>query len=94
LEELRFRFIINQFRKQEDATIGIKINKVCNKHFFPSFQFLGNISYDERVHDSLYARNIYMNKYPFSMTAVELQNVAKKITENGESPALTSLKLS
>jgi len=94
LEELSFRFIINQFRKQEDATIGIKIKKVCNKHFFPSFQFLGNIGYDERVHDSIYARNIYMNKYPFSMTAVELQNVAKKITENEESPALTSLKLS
>jgi len=94
LEKLEFKFIINQFRKETDVTMGSKIEKLCNKHFFAKFRFLGNIRYDERVHDSIYSRSIYMNKYPYSITAVDLQNVAEKITKIHQDPALQSVKSS
>lgn len=94
LEKLEFKFIINQFRKETDVTMGSKIEKLCNKHFFAKFRFLGNIRYDERVHDSIYSRSIYMNKYPYSITAVDLQNVAGKITKIHQVPVLQSVKSS
>lgn len=94
LEKLEFKFIINQFRKETDVTMGSKIEKLCNKHFFAKFRFLGNIRYDERVHDSIYSRSIYMNKYPYSITAVDLQNVAGKITKIPQGPVLQSVKSS
>lgn len=94
LEKLEFKFIINQFRKETDITMGSKIEKLCNKHFFAKFRFLGNIRYDERVHDSIYSRSIYMNKYPYSITAVDLQNVAGKITKIYQGPELQSVKSS
>ena len=94
LEKLQFRFIMNQFRKETDVTMGNKIEKLCNRHFFAQFQFLGNIRYDERVHDSIYSRSIYMNRYPYSITAVDLQNVAGKLREIHEDPALKTVKLS
>ncbi len=94
LGKLEFKFIINQFRKETDVTMGSKIEKLCNKHFFAKFRFLGNIRYDERVHDSIYSRSIYMNKYPYSITAVDLQNVAGKITKIPQGPVLQSVKSS
>jgi flagellar biosynthesis protein FlhG len=94
LEKLQFKFIINQFRKETDVTMGNKIEKLCNKHFFAKFQFLGNIRYDERVHDSIYSRSIYMSKYPYSITAVDLQNVAGKITKTHEDLSLKTVKSS
>ena len=93
-EKFEFTFIINQFRKETDVTMGSKIEKLCNKHFFAKFQFIGNIRYDERVHDSIYSRNIYMNKYPYSITAVDLQNVAGKITKIHQDPVFQSVRSS
>ena len=94
LRKMHFKFIINQFRKESDVTMGNKIEKLCNKHFFSDFQFLGNIRYDERVHDSIYSRNIYMIKYPYSITAVDLQNVIGKMTKIHQNPALKSMETS
>jgi flagellar biosynthesis protein FlhG len=94
LQKMHFKFVINQFRKETDVTMGNKIEKLCNKHFLSKFQFLGNIRYDERVHDSIYSRSIYMIKYPYSITAVDLQNVVGKMIKVHQSPALTSMETS
>ncbi len=94
LQKMHFKFIINQFRKETDVTMGSKIEKLCNKHFLSEFQFLGNIRYDERVHDSIYSRSIYMIKYPYSITAVDLQNVVGKMTKIHQNKALKSVEAS
>ena len=94
LQKMHFKFIINQFRKETDVTMGNKIEKLCNKHFFSEFQFLGNIRYDERVHDSIYSRSVYMIKYPYSITAVDLQNVVGKMTKTNQNTALKSVETS
>ncbi len=90
LGELRFKFILNQFRKQIDVNLGHKIEKVCDKHFCSKFQFIGNIRYDEKVHDSLFYKNIYVDKYPYSSTAVDLRNIVKKIIGNGRDSVFVS----
>ena len=94
LRKMHFKFIINQFRKESDVTMGNKIEKLCNKHFFSDFQFLGNIRYDERVHDSIYSRRVFMIKYPYSITAVDLQNVVGKMTKIHQNPDLKSMETS
>jgi MinD-like ATPase involved in chromosome partitioning or flagellar assembly len=72
--------VLNQYRKQVDPALGQKIEKVCNKHFYSRFQFLGNVSFDERVHDAIYSKKIYITKYPYTHAATDLQNIAKKLT--------------
>jgi flagellar biosynthesis protein FlhG len=82
LSEFKFKLIINQFRKNIDATLGDKIETVCNRHFYSDFQFLGNIGYDERIPDSVVSKNIYVNKYPYTTSSVDLDKIAKKMIKS------------
>lgn len=86
LGKLEFKLILNQYRKQMDVTLGNKIEKVCNRHFYSQFQFLGNIAYNERVYDSIIARKVFVAKYPYTPTSTDLKNIANKMTENNVQP--------
>ncbi|MBC8175962.1 MAG: P-loop NTPase [Deltaproteobacteria bacterium] len=89
LRKLKFKLILNQYRKHIDETLGNKIEKVCNRHFYSQFQFLGNIAYNERVHESIIARKIFFAKYPYTPTSTDLKNVANNMTgRNVQTPAL------
>ena len=59
--------------------VGQKIEKVCNRHFYSDFECLGNISFDERVYDSILSREIFVSKYSYTISAIELNHIAKKI---------------
>jgi flagellar biosynthesis protein FlhG len=90
LSEFKFKFIINQFRKKLDAKLGDKIETVCNRHFYSNFEFLGNISYDERVCDSVISKKLFVLKYSYTTSSIELKKIADKITKTEESALLTS----
>lgn len=90
LNEFRFKFIINQFRKNLDPSLGDKIETVCNRHFYSGFQFLGNINYDERVHDSILSKSIYVHKFPYTSSSIDLKRIADKITKDRQSESLLS----
>lgn len=92
LKKFKFKFIINQFRKTAGTKLGEKIEKVCNKHFYSEFQFLGNVCYDERVHDSIFSKNIFVNKYSFTVSAIDLSHIVAKIQGNREVSSLHSLE--
>ena len=77
LAEFNFKFILNLLQKQNDEKLGEKIEKVCNRHFYSNFQFLGNIRYDPRVYDSILSKQIYIEKYAYTMTSTDLQNIVK-----------------
>ena len=94
LSESKFKLVLNQFRKQIDPSLGLKLEKVCNRHFYSRFQFLGNVSYDERVYDSIISKKIYMEKYPYTPTATDMQDISKKLTEVSQDPISVSSKLS
>ena len=82
LSEFNFKLILNQFRKNFNPNLGQKLEIVCNRHLYSTFQFLGNISYDERVAESVFARKLYVQKYPYTATAVDLKNIADVLTKN------------
>ena len=94
LTRSNFRIILNEFRKQISPTLGKKIQKVCNRHFYSKFQFLGNVSYDESVHHAVFSRDIYIKKHPYAPAATDLQLIARKLTEIGETKISVSPHLS
>jgi flagellar biosynthesis protein FlhG len=79
LARFRFNMVLNQFRKTNDATLGQKLKIVCNRHFYSAFEFLGNIGYDDRVHDSINLKKMFVNKYPYTETATDLKGITKEL---------------
>ena len=84
LRNLKFRLILNKFRGQVNENLGEQLVEVCNRHLYPSFDFLGNISYDSRVYESILARNIFIRKYPYTKTVSDLQNMVRNLTGEKE----------
>jgi len=86
LSGLKFSLILNKFRGQVTEDLGEQLVEVCNRHLYPSFDFLGNISYDSRVYESILARNIFIRKYPYTKTVSDLQNMARRLTGEKQQP--------
>ncbi len=81
-EELRgfhFRFVVNQLRENDDPSLGSKIEKVCNRHFYSKFTFLGNIRFDEKIHDSILMRKTFITNYAYTRSANDLARIARRI---------------
>lgn len=89
LSQFKFKFSINQFRRSGDATLGEKIQTVCNRHFYSGFQFLGNIAYDERVSGSILSKKLFVQKHSISETAADLKQIANLLIHND--PAISEL---
>lgn len=87
LKRLKFKLILNKFRGQVTENLGEQLVDVCNRHLYPSFEFLGNISYDSRVYEAIVARHIFIRKYPYTKTVSDLQTMAKTLTEKRQQPA-------
>lgn len=83
LSAFHLKFVLNQCRKQTDSSLGNKIQKVCNMHLYATFQFLENVIYDERVHDAVSSKRIFIDTYPHTQTAMALRSIAEKIAGNG-----------
>lgn len=79
IRRLQFKFILNQFRKNTDSTLGEKIKTVCNRHFYSPFEFLGQIDYDERVTDSILSKNLFTLQYPESKTAIDFRTIVDQL---------------
>jgi flagellar biosynthesis protein FlhG len=90
LNKFQFYFIMNEFNKQIDPKLGEKIERVYNTHFPARFKFLGNVDFDEKVYDSILSKNIFMRKYPYTSTATDLRNIARRLTQELNEPDLES----
>ena len=82
IAQFQFKFILNQFRKNVDITLGDKIQTVCNRHFYSPFELLGRVDFDERVIDSIYARKLYLKNHPDTTTAVALKQIAERLVHH------------
>lgn len=87
LKEFQFKFVVNQVRRKDDPALGSKIEKVCNRHFYSRFTCLGNIRYDEKVHDSIQLRQNFVTRYAYTKTANDLARVTKHLYEADQPPA-------
>jgi len=89
LSEFKFKLIFNQFRNNVDATLGVQFENICNRHFYSIFQFIGNISYDSRIHDAIFSKILYIHKYPHTQSAADLKKIAAQMMSNMPSKSLT-----
>ncbi len=79
LQALQFKLVINQFRKQDSAGLGNEICRVCEKHLGLRMTFLGNVSFDDRVHDAVCMKISFVDKYPYTRTASDLRAISHEI---------------
>ena len=78
----RFRLILNQLRKQDNAALGSQICKLIEKHLGFKIAFAGNIAYDEHVHEAICQRVSFLDRYPYTRTASDLRELSKQIMQS------------
>jgi len=85
----RFKLIINQVRKHDSATLGLQVSKVIEKHLGLNMEFLGNVAYDDHVHDAICQQVPFLERYSYTKTACDLHAVGRQIAQ----PAGTQMML-
>ncbi|MGV8057504.1 MAG: AAA family ATPase [Smithellaceae bacterium] len=75
----KFKLILNQLHKQDDAGLGQQICKLVEKHLGLKIDFAGNIAYDEHVHDAICQRVSFLDRYPYTRAASDLRDLSKQI---------------
>jgi len=75
----KFKFILNQLHKQDNAGLGPQICRLVEKHLGLKVEFAGNVAYDEHVHDAICQRVSFLDRYPYTRAAGDLREVSKQI---------------
>ncbi len=98
LQAFQFKLILNQVRIRDNPRVGILVSKIVEKHLGLRIQFIGNVGFDERVHDELCRKGPFIDKYPYSQITVDLRGVTNVIVgtayEQVESPGASLKDLS
>jgi flagellar biosynthesis protein FlhG len=79
LRAFQFKLVLNQLRKQDNPKLGALICRIIEKHLGLPLQFIGNISYDDLVHDAVCQKVPFLEKYLHTQTAVDLEKFCKHI---------------
>ena len=77
----RFKLIINQMRKHDNTALGLQICKMVEKHLGLYLEFVGNVAFDEHVHDAVCQQVAFLERYPYTKTACDLREVGKLIAQ-------------
>ena len=77
--------------------MGFLICRVIEKHLGFPMQFMGNVAYDDLVHDAVCQKVPFLDKYAHTQTASDLKNLCRHIlavrrTGTGSSPAGEALE--
>ncbi len=70
--------ILNQIRSSQEIRIGNSMKSVCIKYLGFHAQYVGYIEHDDCVYRCINRRQVFMQTYPLSRSAVEIN----KLTEN------------
>jgi len=79
LGELKFKLVINQVRQQDNPNLGILMCKIIEKHVGIKMQFLGNVEFDDRVHDAVCKKAAFVYKYPYTQTTTDLREICNNM---------------
>jgi flagellar biosynthesis protein FlhG len=77
----RFKLIINQVRKQDNAVLGLQMCRMIEKHLGLHMEFVGNVAYDDHVHDAICQQVSFLERYPYTKTASDLRELGKHIVQ-------------
>jgi len=90
LKAFQFKLVLNQVRRQDNPKIGVLICKIIEKHLGLKIQFIGNVSFDERVHEAVCRKESFIDKYRYSQATLDLESVIKGIMEMKDEQAVAS----
>jgi MinD-like ATPase involved in chromosome partitioning or flagellar assembly len=79
LRAFQFKLVVNQMRRQDNPKIGALICKIIERHLGLKIQFLGNVSYDENVHEAVCRKERFIDQYRYSQATLELKALVKGI---------------
>ncbi len=78
IENFRIHLIVNQARNRQEATVGNAVKSVCRKYFGIDCRYSGYVEHDEFIGRCVNRREIYMESYPASRCAREVE----RLTDN------------
>jgi flagellar biosynthesis protein FlhG len=79
LNAMEFSLLMNQQRKQDNSNIGEFICRIIENHLSLKMHFLGNVTFDDRVHHAICEKRPFLDLSPHSKTALDLKNCFKKM---------------
>ena len=79
LQDFHFKLVLNQMRKTDDPKIGVLICKIIERHLSLRMHFIGNISFDDQVHNSVCKKAPFLDLYPYTQTALDLRDCCRSI---------------
>ncbi len=77
----RFKLIINQVRRHDNAALGLQICRMIEKHLGLHIEFVGNVAYDDHVHDAICQQVLFLERYPYTRTACDLRDVGRQMVQ-------------
>jgi flagellar biosynthesis protein FlhG len=82
VNSFKFKLILNQLRKQDNVAIGVQICQIIEKHLGLHIDFIGNVSYDDHIHDAICQRMSFLDRYPHARSATDLRELSKQMVNS------------
>lgn len=85
LREVSASVIVNQAKTSEDFSIGSSMQSACRQYFGLRMDFLGNVSYDDRVEESICRRTPLVTSFEDSRAGKDLKRILETINSTNAS---------
>ena len=79
LSRFKVYIVLNQVKTAQDVKLGNAIQSICLKHFGLQARYVGYIEYDEIVPRCINKREPYMQTYPASRCAKEIERITDSL---------------
>ncbi len=73
------RFLVNQVRREEEASLGAQMSEACCDFFGVEFSCMGTLRHDDKVHAAVQARRPVFLAYPQSAFAAAIDALADRL---------------
>jgi flagellar biosynthesis protein FlhG len=82
LGDTSISIVVNQTRTQADREVGAAMKAACRGYFGIDIDFLGDISYEESVHESVRCKTPLILAYGQTAAAREIEACIQRLTHN------------
>jgi flagellar biosynthesis protein FlhG len=86
LRAFEFKLMVNQQRRQDNPNIGKMICRIIERHLNLNMHFLGNVSFDDRVHSAVCKTTPFIDLYPYTQTALDLRECCRQLLRIQDQP--------
>lgn len=83
IANMRVSMIMNQVKREEDRDMGPSIKRACSDYFGVDIKFLGSVSYEDSVSDSIRSRKPLLVDYAESSAARSIESCLGHLTSKG-----------